>query len=230
MYSQMNKLLAPLMFDTCDLQFWCFECAGLYFQISTNLSRCHYMWVCTSQYNKRTGLWFQVWLLFCLFEMLIDGHSLLVGGLRWIYVLQLCEIPTVLVLQSHRILDWICSDTTNHILQGCCHGTATVSCNLAIPKFKHYWGRYQQDPSSQLITPNSQIFPVKNSNLQSSGLVGLLSKSSVFKTRQFWNLLSSHIRFWVSFILLSSQGLIFRLPKNLVTPPLFVSKTLNINN
>ena len=55
-------------------------------------------------------------------------------------------------------------------------------------------------------------------NLQSSGLVGLVAKSSVFKTRQFWNLLSSHLRFWASFILLSSKGLIFRLPKNPVTP------------
>ena len=80
------------------------------------------------------------------------------------------------------------------------------------------WGRYHQEPSSQLITLKRQIFPVKNSNLQSSGSVGLVAKSSVFKTRQYWNLLSSHLRFRVSCNLLSSQGLIFRLPKNPVTP------------
>ena len=48
-----------------------------------------------------------------------------------------------------------------------------------------YWGRYHQELSSQLITLKSQISPVKNSNLQSSGLVCLVAKSSVFKTRQF---------------------------------------------
>ena len=77
--------------------------------------------------------------------------------------------------------------------------------------------------TSPLITFKSRVFPDKNANLQfsglvGSGLVGLIAKSSVFKTRQFWNLLSSHLRFWVSFNLLSSQRLIFRLPKNPVTP------------
>ena len=89
------------------------------------------------------------------------------------------------------------------------------------------WGGYHQELSSQLITLKSQIFPFKNSNLQSYGLGGLVTKSSVLQTRQVWNLLSSHLRFWVSFNLLSfwvsfnllsSQGLIFRLPKNPVTP------------
>ena len=47
-------------------------------------------------------------------------------------------------------------------------------------------GRYHQEPSSQLITLKSQIFPVKNSNLQVSGFVALVAKSSVFETRQFW--------------------------------------------
>ena len=47
-----------------------------------------------------------------------------------------------------------------------------------------------------------------------------MAKSSVFKTRKFSNLLSSHLRFWVSFDLLSSQGLIFKLPKHPVTPHL----------
>ena len=83
--------------------------------------------------------------------------------------------------------------------------------------FRSLNGGYHQEQSSQLITLNSQIFPIKNANLQSSGLV---AKSSVFKTRQFWNLLSSHLRFWVSFNLLSSQRRVFRLPKNPVTPPL----------
>ena len=40
------------------------------------------------------------------------------------------------------------------------------------------WGRYHQQPSSQLITLKSQVFPVKSANLQSSGLVGLIAKSS----------------------------------------------------
>ena len=87
------------------------------------------------------------------------------------------------------------------------------------PTWLHWCGRYHQEPSSQLITLKSQIFLVKNSNLQSSGLVGLVAKSSVFKPRQFWNLLSSHLRFWMSFNLLSPQGHIFGLPKNPVTPP-----------
>ena len=39
-------------------------------------------------------------------------------------------------------------------------------------------------PSSQLITLKSQIFPVKNANLRSSGSVGLVTKSSDFKTTQ----------------------------------------------
>ena len=38
----------------------------------------------------------------------------------------------------------------------------------------------------------SQIFPVKNSYLQISGLV---AKSSIFKTKQFCSLLSPHLRF-----------------------------------
>ena len=44
-------------------------------------------------------------------------------------------------------------------------------------------GRYHQESSSQLITLQSQIFPVKKSNLQSSDLVGLVAKSSVFTFR-----------------------------------------------
>ena len=82
----------------------------------------------------------------------------------------------------------------------------------------YYWGRYHQERSSQLITLKNQILLVKNLNLQSSSLVGWVAKFSVVKTRQFWNLLSSHLRFWVSFNLLSSQRLIFRLPKNPVPP------------
>ena len=78
--------------------------------------------------------------------------------------------------------------------------------------------RHHQELSSQLITHKSQIFPFNNSDLQYSGLDGLVAESSVFKTKQFWNLLSSNLRFWVSFNLLSSQRLIFSLPKNHVTP------------
>ena len=92
-----------------------------------------------------------------------------------------------------------------------------------------FWGKYHQELSSQLITLKSRIFLVKNSNLQSSGLVGLVAKSSVFKSRQFWNLLSSHLRFWWSFNLLSSQGLIFRLPKNPVTPLQLWKKNVHVS-
>ena len=78
-----------------------------------------------------------------------------------------------------------------------------------------WWGKYHQEKSSQLIIFMSRMFPVKNSNLPSYGLV---AKSSVFKTSQLWSLLPSHLTFWVSFNLLFSQRLIFRLPKNLITP------------
>ena len=54
--------------------------------------------------------------------------------------------------------------------------------------------------------------------VRSSGLVGLVATSSVFQTRQSWNLLPSNLRFWVSFNLLSSQKQIFRPPKYPVTP------------
>ena len=39
--------------------------------------------------------------------------------------------------------------------------------------------------ASQSITLKSPIFPAKNANLQSFGLVGLVANSSDFKTRQF---------------------------------------------
>ena len=71
------------------------------------------------------------------------------------------------------------------------------------------WCRYHQEPSSQSITLKSQVLPVKNVNLCSFGLVAKLLSS---KLGNFCNLLSSHIRFWVSFNPLSSQRLIFRLP------------------
>ena len=45
---------------------------------------------------------------------------------------------------------------------------------------------YHENPSSLLITLKSQIFLIKDSNLQSSGLV---AKFSAFKTRQFLCLL-----------------------------------------
>ena len=85
------------------------------------------------------------------------------------------------------------------------------------------WGRYHQEQSSQLITLKSQIFPDKNANLRSSGLVSLVSKFqssnwAIF-AGNFCNLLSSHLGFRVSFNLLSSLRLIFRLPKNPDTPP-----------
>ena len=72
--------------------------------------------------------------------------------------------------------------------------------------FTLHWGRYHREPSSQLITLKSHIY-LRNWNIQSSGLVGLVAKSSVYKTMQFWKLLSLHLRFWVSFNLLSSKVL-----------------------
>ena len=67
---------------------------------------------------------------------------------------------------------------------------------------KNNRGRYHQEQSSQLITFKSQIFPVKNANLRSSGLVGLVAKSSVFKTRQL--LLSSVFTFKILSVFQSS--------------------------
>ena len=62
--------------------------------------------------------------------------------------------------------------------------------------------RYHKELSSRLVKLKSKIFPIRNSNPQSSGLV---TESSVsFKTRQFWSLLYSHFIFWVSFNLLTS--------------------------
>mgnify|MGYP001804940236 CR=1 FL=1 len=58
-----------------------------------------------------------------------------------------------------------------------------ISCNTNLVLY--VWGLYHQEPSSELITLKSLIFPVKNSNLQSSGLVGLVAKSSDFKTKPF---------------------------------------------
>ena len=54
-----------------------------------------------------------------------------------------------------------------------------------LPLWCDKWGRYHQEPCSQLVALKSQIFPVKNANLRSSGLANLVAKSSVFKTRQF---------------------------------------------
>ena len=90
------------------------------------------------------------------------------------------------------------------------------------------WGRYHQEQSSQLITPQSQIFPFKNAHLRPSGLVSPVAKSSVIKLGNFCNLLSSHLRFLVPFNLLSSQRLIFRLPKNPDTPPTLYSLLMHI--
>ena len=80
------------------------------------------------------------------------------------------------------------------------------------------------EPSSQLITLKSHTFPVKNSNLKSYGFV---AKSWSSKLSNFWCLLSSHLRLWVSFSLLSSQRLIFILP---VTPITFPPHALHYCN
>ena len=71
---------------------------------------------------------------------------------------------------------------------------------------------YHEELSSQSITLYTQIFTVKNWKLQSTGLV---VKYSVFRTWQFWSLLFSHLRIWVSFNVLSTQRLIFRLQTSL---------------
>ena len=59
--------------------------------------------------------------------------------------------------------------------------------------FLHNWERYHQNPSSQLITLKSRIFPVKNASLRSSGSVFLVAKSSVFKTSQVFVIFCLHI-------------------------------------
>ena len=104
--------------------------------------------------------------------------------------------------QKRMILDWQQPTTSEIVVKSVRRGQFVKMC------YFHIRGRYHQEQSSQLITHKSQIFPVKNSNLQFSGIV---AKSSVFKTRQLRSLLSSHLRFWVSFNHLSSQRLIFRL-------------------
>ena len=81
--------------------------------------------------------------------------------------------------------------------------------------YKNKAGGYHGEQLSQFITLKSQIFPVQNSNLQSSASV---AKSSACKIWKFLSFLSPHLWFSVSYNLLSSQRLIFRLPENLVTP------------
>ena len=69
----------------------------------------------------------------------------------------------------------------------------TLLVNVKLnPASLEAWGRYHQEPSSQLITLKSQIFPVKNANLHSSGLIGLVANSSDFKTRPFFVIFSLH--------------------------------------
>ena len=134
-------------------------------------------------------------------------------------------MPTIARLPQHDIrpmLQIVCwmvlwKRTFNHFV---CYSRFLSKNNINTD-----WGRYHQKLSSQLITLKSQIFPIKNSNLQSSGLVGSDAKSSVFKTRQFWNLLSSHLRFWVSFNLISActRANLQYFPKTRLSPPLRVS-------
>ena len=56
------------------------------------------------------------------------------------------------------------------------------------------WGitRSRLLTSSHLRVGSWPIFPIKNSTIKSFGVV---AKSTVFKSRQFWSLLSSHLRF-----------------------------------
>ena len=109
-----------------------------------------------------------------------------------------CCLAAYLVVSEICII--LCTDW---LIWFCCYG-CSISETIMPPKTKELrvfrifvfsspqtklihqpWGRYHQEQSSQLITLKSQIFPVKSSNLQSSGLVVLVAKSSVFKTRQF---------------------------------------------
>lgn len=73
------------------------------------------------------------------------------------------------------------------------------------------------EPSSHLITLKSQNFPVKNSNLKFR--MALLPNTQSSKLSNFWCLLSSHLRLWVSLGLLSSHRLIFILPVTPITFP-----------
>ena len=69
--------------------------------------------------------------------------------------------------------------------------SSDISCNTNVVLY--VWGMYHQEPYSQLITLKSLIFPVKNSNLQSSGLVFLVANSSDFKTKPFFVIFCLHI-------------------------------------
>ena len=60
----------------------------------------------------------------------------------------------------------------------CCNVISNTELHMQV----YTCGRNHQGLSSQIITLNSQIFQVKNSNQQSFGLV---AKASVFKTKQF---------------------------------------------
>ena len=92
----------------------------------------------------------------------------------------------------------------------------SLCTHIYLYKMNHTRRRYQREPSSQLTTPKSIVFPINNSNLQSScPFANITSVSNTQCNRKFWNFLSSHLRFSVSLNLLSSQRLIISLP---VTP------------
>ena len=65
---------------------------------------------------------------------------------------------------------------------------------ICISVVTNRWGitRSHLLTSSHLRVGSWPIFPVKNSTIKSFGVV---AKSTVFKSRQFWSLLSSHLRF-----------------------------------
>ena len=87
---------------------------------------------------------------------------------------------------------------------------------LVLVRLVTYREGIHKEQSSQLATLESQIFTIKGQIFDPlSQLPNLLS------SKLFWSLLSSHLRFWVSFNLLSSRRLIFRLFKSPVTPYLF---------
>ena len=66
------------------------------------------------------------------------------------------------------------------------HNKVETTCQnylIAAWSALYQWGRYHQEQSSQLISLKRQIFPVKNSNLQSSGLVSLVTTHQIFSLK-----------------------------------------------
>ena len=111
-------------------------------------------------------------------------------------------------------------------LQMCFHRDKGVEGVASICKL-------QNVPIYSLTLLKSYVAKGVNFNVQmfvwqefKSSIFWLSSQIFNLQNQAILNLLSSHLGIWVSFNLLSSKGLIFRLPKNLVIPPIHISKGL----